>query len=213
MARGSSVTDRGGKAGLPALVILALAGPGLLPAPGAAEEPSKAQLPPRSDAQPPPRAPAQPPPRPSMGRSRRSALDARVATLARALALDAKQQAELRKVLLDQRAQLLTIWGDQTLPSGSRVAMTREVSRRTADRIRSLLTEEQRKRYNPPPADEGNTVRDARVEDWMKRGANEAKVPPAATSEAGSSEAKGSASSDAKEGAQGGKGGDDARPE
>lgn len=102
-------------------------------------------------------------------RGRRSGLDARVATLTRALALDPRQQAELRTLLRDQRQQVQRIWQDESVSPADRVAATRKVSAGTADRIRAMLNEEQRKRYDPPPqGDPDKTVGNARVEDWMK---------------------------------------------
>jgi len=99
---------------------------------------------------------------------RRSSLEARVATLTRALDLDPGQQAAVRRVLLDQRQQVLRIW--EAVPSAAdRVAATQQVSARTADRIRAVLTEEQRKKYDPPAqADPGRTASSVHLEDWLK---------------------------------------------
>ena len=100
-------------------------------------------------------------------RPRRSGLEQRVSLLARALQLDAGQQRSLRSVLMDQRAQAQRIWSDASLPSASRVAASKALGRQTADRIRALLTPEQRKRYDvsqqdgPPQA-----VANAHLEDW-----------------------------------------------
>jgi hypothetical protein len=105
-------------------------------------------------------------------RVRRSGLDRRVALLAKALELDGRQQTALRKVLLDQRAEVLRIWSDESLPSANRIARTKAVSAQTADRIRALLNPEQRKKYDPPRPQDGPApvVANARVEDWMQGG-------------------------------------------
>jgi len=106
---------------------------------------------------------------PLLPRGKRSGLEARVATLTRALGLDPKQQAALRQVLQDQRRQVQRIWGDESVSAADRVAATRKVSMHTADQIRAMLSEEQRKKYDPPPrGDADKTVDSARVEDWMK---------------------------------------------
>jgi hypothetical protein len=129
--------------GLAGLLVLALGGPGLMPSAAAA------------------------------GRGRRSALEDRVSTLTKALALDAKQQVAVRDVLQRQRERVRRIWSDETVPSAHRIAMTKAVSRRTADEIRALLNEEQRKKYDPPPeGDAGAVTGSAHVEDWMKGGAD-----------------------------------------
>jgi len=142
-------------AGFPGLLVLALAGPGSLPSPVTAAEQGQADVSRHAAA----------------GRARRSGLEDRVATLTKALDLDAKQQAALRKVLLGQREQMQRIWSDQSMPSANRIALTRAVTKQTADQIRALLNEEQRKKYDPPPqGDPGRTVGNAHVEDWMKGG-------------------------------------------
>jgi hypothetical protein len=109
-------------------------------------------------------------PRTHGGRSgARSGLDERVARLSRALALDAGQQAALRKVLEEQRLQVRRIWDDERASSATRIAATRAVGRQTADRIRGFLSEEQRKKYDPPPSgDPGHAVGNAHLEDWMR---------------------------------------------
>jgi len=99
-----------------------------------------------------------------------SPLDNRVQMLAQALDLDTAQQVQLRQVLENQRDELLKVWRDNALPAGNRVGATRAINTRTADRIRALLTEEQRKKYKPPeqsqqPAAGAGT---RTVEDWMK---------------------------------------------
>jgi hypothetical protein len=109
------------------------------------------------------------PAHPAAHHARHGSLEERVALLTRALELDARQQVALRKVLLGQREQLQRIWRDGSVPSGDRIASTKAVSMRTAEQIRSLLNEEQRKKYEPPPQrDPGQAVGGAHVEDWMK---------------------------------------------
>ncbi len=136
-----------------ALLVVALAVHAALPAPAAAAprgaaSASRQSLPPRG---------------------KRSGLETRVATLTRALALDPRQQAELRTLLRDQREKVQRIWQDASVSSADRVAATRKVSTHTADRIRAMLSEEQRKKYDPPPRrDAEKATGNARVEDWMK---------------------------------------------
>jgi hypothetical protein len=77
-------------------------------------------------------------------------LDHRFKVLAKALDLDGRQQAELWRILEDQRQAVRKIWTDPALLSAERGPATRAVQDRTADQIRAILTDEQRKRYNPP---------------------------------------------------------------
>ena len=99
----------------------------------------------------------------------KASLEHRVQMLAKGLELDAKQQGELRRLLERQREELVKLWNDASLPAPYRVSATQAISDRTADQIRALLNEEQRKKYNPPKqphlAAEGLGTRS--VEDWM----------------------------------------------
>ncbi len=79
-----------------------------------------------------------------------NALDRRVRLLARELDLNARQQGKLREILEEQREAVQRVWSDNSLLPAERAPATREIGERTADRIRSLLTDEQRKHYNPP---------------------------------------------------------------
>ena len=100
----------------------------------------------------------------------RSGLEDRVATLSKALDLDAKQQSELRKLLESQREQIRKVWSDTSAPAAYRVIATRAISDKTADQIRALLNDEQKKKYKPPrQAHEGAPAPPTTtVEDWMK---------------------------------------------
>ena len=80
-----------------------------------------------------------------------SGIDERVRALAVGLDLDPAQQAELKRVLQEQREQTLKVWSDPaTVPAAYRIAALKAISEHTADRIRALLNDEQRKKYNPP---------------------------------------------------------------
>ena len=102
----------------------------------------------------------------------RHGLEERVKTLSQALGLDATQQSELRKALESQREQVKKIWNDASMSAAYRVSATQAVSDKTADQIRALLNEEQRKKYKPPA--QHNRQHNAAdgsakpgVEDWM----------------------------------------------
>jgi hypothetical protein len=118
--------------------------------------PAPAQVP----AQPSPR----PPSRPTAGRT----LDHRVKALSKALDLDAAQRAELREILEDRRQAVMKIWSDRALLPAERVPATHAVEVRTAERIRAILNDEQKKRYNPPKP-KGTQAPPANVEAWMER--------------------------------------------
>ena len=98
-----------------------------------------------------------------------TSLDDRVETLAQALGLDTRQQQQLREVLEWQHAQLSALWAEQDVPGAYRVKATQAISDQTADRIRSFLNDEQKKRYIPPrPANRASPSEDASgVQAWM----------------------------------------------
>ena len=99
-----------------------------------------------------------------------SALDDRVEVLTKALSLDAKQQLTLKAILQSQREQVAKIWNDPAVPAAERIHATQTVSDRTADRIRAMLNDEQKKKYNPPKLSQPSASASGKpgVEDWMK---------------------------------------------
>ena len=104
-------------------------------------------------------------------RKRASPLDRRVTLLAKELGLDASQKAQVRKVLDRQREQVARVWKDSSIPPARRVSATQAIGDRTADRIRALLNEEQRKKYIQPRQREAAVgTAGGNVESWMKAG-------------------------------------------
>lgn len=104
-------------------------------------------------------------------RKRASPLDRRVMLLAKELGLDANQRAQVKRVLERQREQVARVWNDGSIPPARRVSATQAIGDRTADRIRALLNDEQRKKYIQPrqrTAAVGTAGGD--VESWMKAG-------------------------------------------
>jgi Spy/CpxP family protein refolding chaperone len=80
-------------------------------------------------------------------RNRIPPLDRRVALLAKELDLDAAQKIKVKAVLEGQRQQVARVWSDGAIPSAERIGRTQAIGDHTADQIRALLTEEQRKKY------------------------------------------------------------------
>jgi hypothetical protein len=96
-------------------------------------------------------------------------LDDRVATYTKELNLDVKQQSQLRTLLLQQRELVLKVWNDTSIPAAQRVHATKAIGDATADRIRAMLTEEQRKKYNPPRPPHDSTAQPGApsAADWI----------------------------------------------
>jgi hypothetical protein len=107
-------------------------------------------------------------------------LDDRIKTLALALDLDAEQQSQVRRVLENQREQVSEVWKDTSVPPVYRVSATRAISDKTADQIRALLSDEQKKKFTPPRQPHDATARHSSpsAEDWMKATQSKPSAPP-----------------------------------
>ena len=99
----------------------------------------------------------------------RGSVDQRVARLTHALQLSELQQSVVKRILEQRRQQFWQIRGDTSLSGSERIDRVRAVQESTAREIRSVLTDEQKKRYDPlavrrlAPAQGQNSV-----EDWRK---------------------------------------------
>ncbi|MBV8782786.1 MAG: hypothetical protein JOZ67_01220 [Gammaproteobacteria bacterium] len=81
------------------------------------------------------------------------------ATFAKRLDLDAKQQAQVSRLLAMRREQIHKVWSDPAIAASDRVGAVKAVNEKTIEQIRALLTEEQKQKYfqprpaqGPPPA-------------------------------------------------------------
>ena len=73
-----------------------------------------------------------------------------------------------------QREAIQQVWGDTSLPPAIRVSRTQAISDRTADGIRALLDDEQRKKYIQPRQREASVgTGGAGVEAWTARAAGQ----------------------------------------
>jgi hypothetical protein len=97
-----------------------------------------------------------------------SALDSRVQLLSKELDLDARQQAEVRGILLRQKAEVSQVWSDEATPAAIRVAATRAIVDKTADRIRAVLNDEQREKYIKPLPPEARETNPADLESYLQ---------------------------------------------
>lgn len=96
-------------------------------------------------------------------------LEQRITLIAAELGLDERQRTELRRILINQRMQIMRLWNDTSVPAASRVGATRVISEQTGDQIRALLNDEQKAKYNHPrkPRDATADPNARSVEDWM----------------------------------------------
>ena len=103
------------------------------------------------------------------GGHRRPSIDDRVRVFAKNLDLTEAQQAAVKKILEQRQQEALRIRQDSSVSGSVRVERFRALQDNTVERIRAVLNEEQRKKYDPlavrrrqPPPDQRS------VEDWLK---------------------------------------------
>jgi hypothetical protein len=85
------------------------------------------------------------------------------------LDLDAAQQQAVRKILLVQREAIKHIREDPAIAPEDLAPAVRLVGEQTADRIRAVLGEEQKKKYNRRLPDGAlSTQTNADVEGWLR---------------------------------------------
>lgn len=99
---------------------------------------------------------------------RRRSLDERVKSFAETLNLDPAQQAGVKAVLERQQREARQIQFDQSLLGAERIGRFRALQQDTVSRIRALLNEEQRKKYDPLNHATTTTTSQPSVEDWLK---------------------------------------------
>jgi hypothetical protein len=98
-----------------------------------------------------------------------TALEERIKAFSTALNLDAAQQTQLRKILIEQLVAVRKIWSDKFLLPAERVPATRAANARAGDEIRAILNDEQKKKYNPAPPSAPPEQGDKRsVEQWLE---------------------------------------------
>jgi hypothetical protein len=100
---------------------------------------------------------------------RRPSVDDRVKKLAKNLDLDEAQQSAVKNILEQRRQESLRLRLDPSIAPNSRIARFRVLQDKTVERIRAVLNEEQRKKYDPLVVRGISPAPDQRsVEDWLK---------------------------------------------
>ena len=110
-----------------------------------------------------PARPAQPVVRHHRGRV---SLDDQVKGLAKNLDLSEAQQAAVKRILERRQQESLRIMRTSSGPDG--IGRLQALQIRTVEQIRSVLNDEQKKKYNPLTPAPPQTSPQRSVEDWMK---------------------------------------------
>ena len=101
-------------------------------------------------------------------RARSSTLENRIDAFSKALSLDVAQQAQLRNLLLQERETVQRIWSDKSLSPAERAPATLAAGERLGGDIRSILNDEQKKKYNTPKPAASAEPEDRRsVDQWL----------------------------------------------
>lgn len=93
----------------------------------------------------------------------------RVKAFAKNLDLNADQTAAVRQILLDREQEMLRLRTGPSMTGSERIERIRMLQDETVMRIRAILNDEQRKKYDPLAVRKVQPAADQRsVEDWMK---------------------------------------------
>ena len=99
---------------------------------------------------------------------RRSTLDDRVKRFAKVLNLDEAQQTALKSVLEHEQGEARQVRLDTSISGVDRVGRLRSLQQDTVLKIRAILNEEQKKKYDPQDRQSETNTSDSYVTDWMK---------------------------------------------
>jgi len=109
------------------------------------------------------------PARPAHSTRRTVTLDDRVKAFAKALDLNESQQAAVKKILEQRQVEMLRIRQDTSIDGSDRIGKFRALQDQTVQRIRAVLNDDQKKKYDPLAIRNREPAPDQKsVEDWLK---------------------------------------------
>jgi hypothetical protein len=101
-------------------------------------------------------------------RSRKSNIDARVSILTKSLGLNDAQQSAVKNILEQRQQQTLLLRRDPSISGSARIERFRALQDNTVERIRAVLNDEQKKKYDPLASRQAQSTPERSVEDWLK---------------------------------------------
>lgn len=106
-------------------------------------------------------------------------LEQRLQLLTRELKLTPAQQQQVRVILVNQRQTVAGIWSNPQISPAERAPAVRAVTDDTAERIRAVLTPEQREKYSKaPPRSQITAGGKPDVEGWLRAVRGETDTSP-----------------------------------
>jgi hypothetical protein len=101
---------------------------------------------------------------------KRQSLDDRVERLARYLGLSHAQMSALKNILIERQQEVFRMRHASSAGEGLQMDQFRAIEDKTAERIRAILTAEQRKKYEPLSNGRSDSAaQNVSVEDWLKQ--------------------------------------------
>jgi hypothetical protein len=95
-------------------------------------------------------------------------IDDRVKGLAKTLELSEAQQSAVKAILVQRQQETLHLRLDSSISGSARIEQFRALQIRTVERIRAVLNDEQKKKYDPLASDKIQREPGGRsVEDWI----------------------------------------------
>jgi hypothetical protein len=102
-------------------------------------------------------------------RGHRPSIDDRVKVFAKNLDLNEAQQAAVKKILEQRQQETLRLRQDPSISGSARIERLRALQDTTVERIRAVLNDEQKKKYDPLAVRRIQPAPNQRsVEDWLK---------------------------------------------
>lgn len=95
------------------------------------------------------------------------AIDDRIKILAAALQLNDAQQAEIKKILQQRRQEMLQIRRNTGVSGSARIDQFRALQENTVQRIRAILNDEQKEKYDPLAARRIQQGTQVDLERWL----------------------------------------------
>jgi hypothetical protein len=109
------------------------------------------------------------PARPAHSTHRRATLDDRVQAFAKALDLTQPQQVAVKRILQQRQAEILRLRQDGSISGEERIGRLRALQDQTVLRIRAVLNDDQKKKYDPLAVRERTPPENQKtVEEWLK---------------------------------------------
>lgn len=102
-------------------------------------------------------------------RYKRQSMDDRIAVMSKNLALTEDQRTAVKRILLWRQQKMLSIRNSDA-PGAARIGQVRTLQDQTVERIRAVLTDEQKKKYDPLAVRDAPTpdTPQRSLEDWIK---------------------------------------------